>query len=84
MNKNTADIKKRLNNVAGQINGIVRMIDEEKECLAIITQLKAAKAGLAKASTIIVQSYLTKCLKEGRNSTVSKAEVEKLILELAR
>ena len=40
----------RLRRVEGQIRGIQRMIEEERECEAIVTQLMAARAALDKAS----------------------------------
>ena len=78
--KNT--IIKRLKNVAGQINGIVKMIENEKECIDIINQLKAAQAGLKKVNNLIAGESLTKCF--GKKLSISDTEqMNKLIAELS-
>lgn len=46
----TGDLKKRLNFIKGQIEGIVRMIDEGKDPDQILNQFKAADQGLQKGS----------------------------------
>lgn len=72
----------RLKSVSGQINGIVKMIEEDKECLDIITQLKAARAGLKKVNNLIAEESLNKCL--GKDlSTKEQTEIGKLLAELS-
>ena len=56
------EIQARLRRVEGQIRGIQRMIDEERDCESIVTQLMAARAALDRASLLIVSRHLQRCL----------------------
>ncbi|HBG81846.1 TPA: transcriptional regulator [candidate division CPR2 bacterium] len=40
------DILKRINYVSGQLQGIKRMIEEERDCMEVLQQLKASKSGI--------------------------------------
>jgi len=56
------EILSRLRRVEGQIRGIQRMIQEKRDCEAIITQLMAARAALDKAGLSIVIRDIERCL----------------------
>jgi DNA-binding FrmR family transcriptional regulator len=56
------EILTRLRRVEGQIRGIQRMIEEERECEAIVTQLMAARAALDKAGLYIMSHHIEDCL----------------------
>jgi len=43
-------VKNRMKRVEGQIRGVVKMMEEEKECKDVITQLSAAKTALDRTS----------------------------------
>ena len=47
---------KRLRRIQGQIGGIIRMMEQEKDCEDILVQIGAAKAGLHKAGQSILES----------------------------
>jgi DNA-binding FrmR family transcriptional regulator len=59
---NQQEITRRLRRVEGQIRGLQRMIEEERECEAVITQLMAARAALDKIGVYVVNDYVEKCL----------------------
>jgi DNA-binding FrmR family transcriptional regulator len=56
------EITKRLRKVEGQIRGLQRMIEEERDCEAVITQLMAARAALDKIGVCIIDNYVEECL----------------------
>ncbi|MFD3450411.1 metal-sensitive transcriptional regulator [Microbacteriaceae bacterium 4G12] len=58
------DIKNRLKRIEGQIRGILRMIEEEKDCKEVITQLSASRAAIDRSIGLIVGTNLEKCLRE--------------------
>ena len=61
--KAVAEVTTRLRRVEGQIRGIQRMIEDERDCEDIITQLMAARAALDKAGLLIVSSHVQQCLR---------------------
>jgi len=71
MNKNMTTHKEtlnRLSRIAGQVNGVVRMIEEEEYCIDIITQIQAARSALQSVSKIILEKHIRHCVTDARNS----------------
>jgi len=56
------EILARLRRVEGQIRGIQRMVVDERDCEAIVTQLMAARAALDRASMVILTHHMQQCL----------------------
>ena len=54
-------ILNRLKRTEGQIRGIQKMIDEEKECIDIITQLSAVRSSIDRVMGMIVAENLKNC-----------------------
>ncbi len=59
------ELTSRLRKIEGQIRGLQRMIDGERDCGDILTQLMAARAALDKVGVSIASSYLEECLMSG-------------------
>ena len=74
----------RLRRAQGQIGGILRMIEEGRECGDIVTQLAAVNHALDRAGFAIIATNLKQCLVEtnGEESVDTQA-LEKLFLSLA-
>lgn len=64
---------RRLNIIAGQVTGISKMIEQQKNCKEIITQLKAVKSSFNSVSEEFIKRYLKECLQ-----TADKLEDEKV------
>ena len=58
----TEQITNRLKRVEGQVRGLQRMIDEQRDCEAILTQLMAARAALDRVGLLVVEGYVQECL----------------------
>ncbi|OGO23750.1 MAG: hypothetical protein A2Z28_07025 [Chloroflexi bacterium RBG_16_51_9] len=58
----------RLRRVAGQIRGCARMVEEEKECSDILTQMAAARAALSAAAALVLTNYTHLCLEKERQT----------------
>jgi DNA-binding FrmR family transcriptional regulator len=77
-------IIKRLRRAQGQIGGILKMIDEGRDCEDIVTQLAAASRALDRAGVAIISTGLKQCLLDsGGVDTLDSAKMEKLFLSLA-
>lgn len=64
------EVLKRMKRIEGQIRGIQGMIEDGKECVDILTQVKAARSALKSSSKLIMKRYLLKCYAE----SVEKSE----------
>jgi DNA-binding FrmR family transcriptional regulator len=75
---------KRLRRAQGQIGGVIRMIEEGRDCEEVVTQLAAAGRALDRAGVAIIATGLRHCLTQsGGIETVDSAKMEKLFLSLA-
>jgi len=52
----------RLSRIQGQVGGIARMVEEERYCIDILTQIQAVKAALRKAEEEILKSHSNHCI----------------------
>jgi len=52
----------RLNRVSGQIEGIRKMIEEERYCIDILTQMRAARSALKSLEHKILDTHLSHCV----------------------
>ncbi len=74
----------RLRRAEGQIAGVIRMLEQGRDCKDVVTQLAAVSRALDKAGFSIVASGLKQCLEAGGDQqSLDVAEMEKLFLSLA-
>jgi CsoR family transcriptional regulator, copper-sensing transcriptional repressor len=57
-----AEIVNRLKSVAGHVNGITSMVEQDRYCIDVIKQIQATQAALAKLSQLILDNHLHTCL----------------------
>ena len=62
------DIRVRLKRVRGQVDGIERMLDANRPCVDILTQVAAAQQALRGVGKLMVRNYLERCAAEGLKS----------------
>jgi DNA-binding FrmR family transcriptional regulator len=55
---------KRLTNIEGQIRGIERMVENEKYCVDILTQISAVRAALNRVGMIILKRHIKNCVSD--------------------
>lgn len=67
------DLHKRLRRIEGQVRGIEKMLDDDRECREVLQQLTAIKSAMQQASLIVARSYACQCLED---SPDSKSQVE--------
>ena len=67
-------IMTRLKKVEGQIRGIQRMINDQRDCSDILMQMSAVKSALKKTNYLILKRYANTCLQDIANSKESKME----------
>lgn len=58
------DVQKRLNRAIGQLNGVKAMIDDNRYCGDVLTQLAAAESAIRRVSEIILREHMRTCVVE--------------------
>ncbi|HRF08379.1 MAG TPA: metal-sensitive transcriptional regulator [Xanthobacteraceae bacterium] len=72
---------KRLNRIAGQVRGLAGMVEDDRYCIDILTQLSAVRAALRKVEDAILRDHVGHCV-EGAIKSGDKAEQRKKVAEL--
>ncbi|MDP1617015.1 metal-sensitive transcriptional regulator [Phenylobacterium sp.] len=52
----------RLSRIEGQVRGISRMVEEDRYCIDILTQVQAVRAALARVETEVLKDHLDHCI----------------------
>ena len=82
----TQELVKRLRRVEGQIGGIIRMLEEGRDCADIVTQLAAASKALDRAGFKLLATGMRQCLTTPTpdgEQPMTPEEMEKLFLTLS-
>jgi len=81
------DLLRRLRRAQGQIGGVIRMIEDGRECRDVLTQLAAAARALARAGFKIIASGLCQCVLDEQSdpgqAAADREQLERLFLSFA-
>ncbi len=79
--KDPAPTLKRLNRIEGQVRGLARMVEEDRYCIDIITQISAVRAALRRVEDDLLEVHVSHCV-QGAVDSGSPADQKKKIAEL--
>jgi CsoR family transcriptional regulator, copper-sensing transcriptional repressor len=77
----------RLRKIEGQVRGIVRMVEEERYCVDILTQLRAARAALHRVEDSVLREHVEHCVSQAIRSgdpAEQRGKVDELLEVLGR
>ncbi|NNC48275.1 MAG: metal-sensitive transcriptional regulator [Sphingomonas sp.] len=67
----------RFRRISGQVNGIAKMVDEDRYCIDILNQIQAVKAALSRAESEVLKDHAACCVSEAIVSGDSAEQREK-------
>ncbi|MED1203929.1 metal-sensitive transcriptional regulator [Heyndrickxia acidicola] len=71
-------MKNRVKRIEGQLRGVVRMMEENKDCKELIAQLSAARTAIDRTIGVVVSSNLVECVQRAHEN---KENTEELVKE---
>ncbi|WP_113883505.1 MULTISPECIES: metal-sensitive transcriptional regulator [Cytobacillus] len=77
-----AKTKNRIKRAEGQLRGILKMMEDEKDCKSVITQLTASRSAIDKAIAVIVSSNLEQCIIENSEKGIESSMMIKEAVNL--
>ncbi len=85
-NDTKAAIQKRFSRIEGQVRGLSRMVEEDRYCIDIITQISAVRAALRRAEEEIVRNHIGNYVEHAINSSDKQDQRAKIaeIMEVLR
>ena len=63
--KDKEALVKRLHRIEGQVRGIERMVEEDRYCIDILTQIAAVKTALEQVGAKLLEDHVTHCVRRG-------------------
>jgi CsoR family transcriptional regulator, copper-sensing transcriptional repressor len=78
------DIQKRLRRVEGQARGLQRMVDDERYCIDILTQVKSLKAALDRVALLLLDDHVEHCMTDAVQAGDRAAKLRELSLAIGR
>jgi DNA-binding FrmR family transcriptional regulator len=76
------ELLKRLARVEGQVRGVSRMVEEDRYCIDVLTQIEAAEAALNKIALGLLDDHVRNCMRSGRGA--SEEQVQELMGAVGR
>ena len=82
MQKQTkGSVQKRLQRIEGQVRGLARMVEEDRYCIDVITQISAVRAALRRVGEEILRDHVAHCV-EGAIASGNRADQRRKVAEL--
>jgi DNA-binding FrmR family transcriptional regulator len=78
---------KRLNRIEGQVRGLAKMVDEDRYCIDVVTQISAVRAALRRVEEEILRDHVGHCVEHAiasGNTADQRRKVAELMDVLAR
>lgn len=79
----TQPVVNRLRRAHGQLAGVIRMLEEGRDCEDVVAQLAAVSKALDRAGFSLIATGLKECLAQEPESTIDTTKLERLFLSLA-
>jgi DNA-binding FrmR family transcriptional regulator len=76
-----ASVAKRLNRIEGQVRGLSRMVEDDRYCIDIVTQLAAVQAALTRVKEEVLRDHVAHCV-EGAIRSGNAADQRRKVAEL--
>ena len=82
-----ASVQKRLGRIEGQVRGLSKMVDEDRYCIDIVTQISAVRAALRRAEEEILKDHVAHCVEHAiasGNKTEQRSKIAELMDVIGR
>lgn len=77
----------RLRRIEGQVGGVIRMVEEQRYCVDLLTQLRAVRAAVRRVEESILREHVEQCVvdaaRRGRRAE-QQARIDELLDVIAR
>lgn len=78
------ELQKRLRRVEGQVRGVQKMVDEDRYCIDVLTQISAIQAALDKVALGLVDQHARHCVIGAQDEAVREERTAELMAAIGR
>jgi DNA-binding FrmR family transcriptional regulator len=82
--KDKAKVAARLRRIEGQIRGIQRMVEEDRYCIDVLTQVNAVKAALESVAIVLLEDHMESCVTDAIRSGDGNKKIREVTSTIER
>ena len=82
--KSDEEVGRRLARIQGQVRGLIAMVEDDRECVDVLTQVAALRAALDSMGSLILMRHISECLCPPGEGPELEERVERVRTALAR
>ncbi|AIF44897.1 MULTISPECIES: metal-sensitive transcriptional regulator [Virgibacillus] len=75
-------VMNRMKRIEGQVRGLIKMMEEQKDCKNVVAQMSAARNALDRTAALIVSTNLEQCIREEKENGENTEELIKEAVNL--
>ncbi|GGF19731.1 hypothetical protein GCM10010954_18100 [Halobacillus andaensis] len=79
-----SSVKNRVKRMEGQLRGVLKMMEEGKDCKDVITQLSATRSGLDRTIGLVVSSNLVECIQDAQDEETKEESINEAVQLLVK
>jgi CsoR family transcriptional regulator, copper-sensing transcriptional repressor len=82
-----ASVQKRFSRIEGQVRGLSKMVEEDRYCIDIVTQISAVRAALRRVEEEVLRDHVSHCVERaiaGGNKTDQRNKIAELMAVISR
>ena len=82
-----SDVMKRLRRIEGQVGGLLRMVEDDRYCVEVLTQINAVRAALHKVEAHILRDHVSHCVADAfasGNAVEQRHKIDELIAAVGK
>lgn len=79
MQADKAQVARLLKTARGQIDGILKMVDDDRYCIDISNQIMAASSILARANREVLRAHMEGCVQEAMKNGTEKEKLDEIM-----
>ena len=77
-------VRNRLRRIAGQVGGLERMVEEERYCVDVLTQISAVQAALDKVALALLDDHARHCVVGAGTASIREERTEEMMEAVGR
>jgi DNA-binding FrmR family transcriptional regulator len=78
------DVQARLSRIEGQVRGIQRMVDEDRYCIDVLTQVNAVKAAIDQVALSLLEDHVRHCVADAIKAGEGEEQLQELTTAVGR
>ncbi len=79
-----SDLLVRLRRIEGQVRGVQRMLDDDRDCQDVLQQMSAVRSAFQNATLIFARRYALQCINDMESGVTDEQLVDQLVAVLAK